>query len=266
MCLDTNGSTLKGSHHNQQKPKQLIKHIDELFSNVESAFSSGVQIPQVVLMFGATIVSPKEMYVIDFPCQAGMHCRELSRRQCLRKVFHSLFTDPKLYEIKSMPLTCFTMLMRTTRDCGLEWFTPKIGYNIPPRGTKIILDFVNEEDLDACELSPSFPDDIKFLPSPESDDRQIAVSSTDDKEHKSPSGIGRSEYDSSCSTSPENSEGVTVQHFNSFENKENTLQGAHFTDSITVQDCDLIWYQAPISIKGFRYKACRESRPEDLLA
>ncbi|XP_014670065.1 PREDICTED: MAD2L1-binding protein-like [Priapulus caudatus] len=235
------------------KAKKLIADLDELFRNVEAAFASGIHIQQVALIFGATVVAPKELYVVDFPRQAGVCGLELSRAYCIRKVFQRLVEEPRLYDVKRLALTNIALLIRTTRNCGLQWFHPHHGYSMPARAFKVTLELLNKE------LLGNGSDDEGLSV----DDTKREFSSSFDRAtryRESPpmtGGNGPEEF------FPLDVFGLENGSLGDKQNKENVCGSLHRSGQAD-STCDLVWFQAPLSIKGFKYKTCRESKPEDI--
>jgi len=64
----------------------FLQSLDSVSSFVDDAFDQAGSVPQVALIFGATIVSPKESYIISFPPSPKPNATLSKPDSCLRKM------------------------------------------------------------------------------------------------------------------------------------------------------------------------------------
>lgn len=80
-------------------------------------------------------MTPKEIYVIDMEgVQVGNGEESLRPRPCLRQLFHALFLADPFSDLRSNSLMNASVMVQGHRDCGTEWFLPKLNYKVPSRG------------------------------------------------------------------------------------------------------------------------------------
>ena len=134
-----------------KKKRQLIADVEELILNLHQAFLQG-DISQVLLLFGATVVNPKEIYSIRFSniaaaCDAdrmkarclagkenGLNSRSKFVDKCCRKLARTLFTDPSLNERGELGCTSVHFFILAPRNTDTTWFRPKSSFKVPKKG------------------------------------------------------------------------------------------------------------------------------------
>jgi hypothetical protein len=134
-----------------KKKRQLIADVEELVLNLHQVFSQ-VNVSQVLLLFGATLVNPKEIYSIRFcniaetndadrlkaKCvegkENGLNHRSKFVDKCCRKLARTLFTDPSLNERGELGCTSIHCFILAPRDMDTAWFRPKSSFKVPKKG------------------------------------------------------------------------------------------------------------------------------------
>ncbi|XP_022090576.1 MAD2L1-binding protein-like [Acanthaster planci] len=115
---------------------QFISTVEELLANIDAVFNLSF-VPRVLILLGATAVSPKEAHEIVFHNQVSVHDAslvDLRTKHCVRALMRTLITDSPIWEAKQLPLTNTLLLVRAHRDSGLSWFQPKMALKAPTRG------------------------------------------------------------------------------------------------------------------------------------
>ncbi|CAI9584767.1 unnamed protein product [Staurois parvus] len=124
----------KGEVSDSRQCQRSMSDLEELLAQLETFFIL-TAVPRVLLLLGGSVVSPKEMYVIDMEgVQVGNGEESLSTRPCLRQLFHTIFLADPFSDLRSTTLMSVVILVQGHRDCGTEWFRPKLNYKVPIRG------------------------------------------------------------------------------------------------------------------------------------
>ena len=133
-----------------KKKRQLLADVEELILNLHEVFLQ-VDISQVLLLFGATVVNPKEIYSIRFCnveiCDAdrmkakclsgkenGLNSRSKFVDKCCRKLARTLFTNSSLNERGELGCTSVHCLILAPRNTDTTWFRPKSSFKVPQKG------------------------------------------------------------------------------------------------------------------------------------
>lgn len=162
------------------------------------------------------------------------------------------------------------MLLQVPRAVKLDWFVPKLGYKLPSHGVHVKLSLINSKELelqnnvyfshsnvtscdDACDKAGMLLKSTNVVP-PE----QVLLNNKTSTpinyiELKELSGISLLDVT--------DNDDVQLDPLEEKENMETVIP----SEKISVEEVDLLWYQAPINAKGFRYKM-RESAFSDLWA
>ena len=89
----------------------------------------------MLIIFGATIVSPKEVHHIDFTNDDATSGEDrLSTKHCQREFMKAMITNNSLIDAKALPLTSTHVLVFAHRQSGLSWFKPRASFKMPERG------------------------------------------------------------------------------------------------------------------------------------
>ncbi|XP_053565360.1 MAD2L1-binding protein [Bombina bombina] len=114
--------------------QRTISELEELLHELEILFTL-TQVPRVLLLLGGNPLNPKELYEINMEgVQVGNGDQSLRTRPCLRQLFHSIFVADPFSDLQSSPLMCLVLMVQAHRDCGTNWFRPKLNYKVPSRG------------------------------------------------------------------------------------------------------------------------------------
>uniref|UniRef100_A0A8C7ZDU8 MAD2L1 binding protein n=1 Tax=Oryzias sinensis TaxID=183150 RepID=A0A8C7ZDU8_9TELE len=115
------------------KCQQTLQELEEVLHQLEVLFSLS-RVPRVLLMMGGSLVLPKELYEInmeDLLLVGGD--QGLRASSCLRLLFRTLFVADLLSDSRPVRLMPTTVLALAHRDCGVDWFRPKLQFKIPTR-------------------------------------------------------------------------------------------------------------------------------------
>ncbi|XP_038073264.1 MAD2L1-binding protein-like [Patiria miniata] len=222
-----------GKHKNQQELSssvykrlgQLITTVEEQLANIDAVFNLSF-VPRVLILLGATAVSPKEVHEIVFSNQASVHdgsLVDLRTKHCVRALMRTLIADSSIWEAKQLPLTNTLLLVRAHRDSGLTWFQPKMSLKgAPSRG-----------QLYRCEIHCGHVEN------------SLGCAGDCSKLLN-----GNDEHRSDC---------VHGQGNNKTDNGQATMESVAESD-------DYIWYQAPVPIKGVQPFAAKAPSASDIWA
>ncbi|XP_072912302.1 MAD2L1-binding protein [Hemitrygon akajei] len=131
--------SIKNEQSNCKKSQKMLLELDEVFQNLEAMFTLTF-IPCVHILMGGSVVNPKEMYEINMEQVAfGSTEESLKTISCIRQLFHALFVKDLFNELKSVPLMNTVLLVQGHRNCGIQWFRPKLNYRAPDRTRKLII-------------------------------------------------------------------------------------------------------------------------------
>lgn len=122
---------------NNKKCQQVLSDLERVFHHLEIMFSLTL-IPRVLILLGGTSVSPKELYEINLEGISISGTEgSLQTAACVRKLFHSLFLADVFSELQGASTMGVTVMVQGHRNCGIDWFRPKLNYKVPARGRKL---------------------------------------------------------------------------------------------------------------------------------
>ncbi|KAM6433940.1 MAD2L1-binding protein [Rhynochetos jubatus] len=120
-----------------KKCQQALMDLEAVLQHLEVMFSL-TPVPRVLILLGGNIMSPKELYELNLEgIYEGSAEESLQTASCVRKLFHSLFVADVFSELKALPVTGTVVMLQGHRDCGVDWFRPKLNYKVPTRGRKL---------------------------------------------------------------------------------------------------------------------------------
>ncbi|XP_074844654.1 MAD2L1-binding protein isoform X2 [Carettochelys insculpta] len=120
-----------------RKCQQVLMELEGVFRHLETMFNLTL-VPRVLILLGGNAMSPKELYEINLEgISVGNAEESLQTPSCVRKLFHSLFLADVFSELQAVPLMGTTVMIQGHRDCGTDWFRPKLNYKVPIRGRKL---------------------------------------------------------------------------------------------------------------------------------
>ncbi|XP_027021708.2 MAD2L1-binding protein [Tachysurus fulvidraco] len=123
---------------NWQRCQRTLKELDEVLSHLEVLFSLSY-VPRVLFILGSSGI-PTELYEINMEALVqGGSDRCLRTSLCLRRLFRTLFVADLLSDVKPVRLMGTTVLLLAHRDCGVEWFKPKVDFKVPTRGKRHVI-------------------------------------------------------------------------------------------------------------------------------
>lgn len=158
----------KRIHH--KKATDIVQKLEVSISKVLEAFEVCPEIRKVAVLFGATPVSPKEIYLINMP-PLNPDAENLSSKFSVKTLFHQLMLVDPLRELKQLSPTNMTVLLEAPRHPGLHWFLPKPTYSLPARGNHVQIHLLSNcgqgrhdlsKDFSVIELSGFEPFDATF--------------------------------------------------------------------------------------------------------
>lgn len=117
--------------------QQTLAELESVLSHLEGLFARTL-VPRVLILLGGSVVSPKEFYELDLSRLAPNSMdQSLSTAACLRRLFRAIFVADAFSELQSPPLMGTIVMAQGHRDCGEDWFRPKLNYRVPIRGHKL---------------------------------------------------------------------------------------------------------------------------------
>ncbi|XP_062953846.1 MAD2L1-binding protein [Cynocephalus volans] len=120
-----------------KKCQQALAELDSVLSHLEGLFARTL-VPRVLILLGGNALSPKEFYELDLSRLAPDSVdQSLSTAACLRRLFRAIFMADAFSELQVPPLMGTIVMAQGHRDCGEDWFRPKLNYRVPNRGHKL---------------------------------------------------------------------------------------------------------------------------------
>uniref|UniRef100_A0A8C8RBW2 MAD2L1 binding protein n=1 Tax=Pelusios castaneus TaxID=367368 RepID=A0A8C8RBW2_9SAUR len=120
-----------------RKGQQVLKELEGVFWHLEALFNLTL-VPRILILLGGNAMSPKELYEINLEgISVGNAEESLQTPSCVRKIFHSLFLSDVFSELQVVPVMGTIVMVQGHRDCGIDWFRPKLNYKVPMRGRKL---------------------------------------------------------------------------------------------------------------------------------
>ncbi|XP_018118218.1 MAD2L1-binding protein isoform X2 [Xenopus laevis] len=114
--------------------QQTLSDLEELLGQLEILFTI-TPVPRVLLLLGGNPVNPKELYDINMEgVNVGNGEESLGIRPCLRQLFHALFVADPFSDLRATSLQSLVVMVQGQRECGTDWFKPKLNYKVPSRG------------------------------------------------------------------------------------------------------------------------------------
>ncbi|XP_017319574.1 MAD2L1-binding protein [Ictalurus punctatus] len=116
-----------------QRCQRTLRELDEVLGHLEVLFSLSY-VPRVLFMLGSSGILPTELYEINMEALVqGGSDRSLRTSLCLRRLFRTLFVADLLSDVKPVRIMGTTVMALAHRDCGVEWFKPKVDFRVPTR-------------------------------------------------------------------------------------------------------------------------------------
>ncbi|XP_061480790.1 MAD2L1-binding protein [Rhineura floridana] len=155
---------------NNKRCQQVLSDLEGVFQHLEIMFSLTL-VPRVLVLLGGTAVSPKEIYEINLQGISVNGADEsLQTAACIRKLFHSLFLADVFSELQAIPTVGVIVMVQGHRNCGINWFRPKLNYKVPTRGRKLTVNLSCSHSqsaaVSACQEMNSTSDDYIWFQAP----------------------------------------------------------------------------------------------------
>uniref|UniRef100_A0A2I3SSZ6 MAD2L1 binding protein n=1 Tax=Pan troglodytes TaxID=9598 RepID=A0A2I3SSZ6_PANTR len=120
-----------------RKCQQALAELESVLSHLEDFFARTL-VPRVLILLGGNALSPKEFYELDLSLLAPYSVdQSLSTAACLRRLFRAIFMADAFSELQAPPLMGTVVMAQGHRNCGEDWFRPKLNYRVPSRGHKL---------------------------------------------------------------------------------------------------------------------------------
>ncbi|XP_022359545.1 MAD2L1-binding protein isoform X1 [Enhydra lutris kenyoni] len=120
-----------------RKCQQALAELESVLSHLEGLFARTL-VPRVLILLGGNALNPKEFYELDLSRLAPNSMdQSLSTAACLRRLFRAIFMADAFSELQAPPLMGTIVMAQGHRDCGEDWFRPKLNYRVPTRGHKL---------------------------------------------------------------------------------------------------------------------------------
>ncbi|KAM6324493.1 MAD2L1-binding protein [Aegotheles albertisi] len=137
-----------------RKCQQALMEMEGLLQHLEIMFSLTL-VPRVLILLGGNVMSPKEFYELNLEgIYEGSAEESLKTASCVRKFFRSLFVADVFSELKALPAMGTVVMLQGHRDCGVDWFRPKLNYKVPTRGRKLTVTVSCDGDINISALPP----------------------------------------------------------------------------------------------------------------
>ncbi|XP_061326957.1 MAD2L1-binding protein [Pezoporus flaviventris] len=135
-----------------RKCQQVLMELEGVLQHLEVMFSLTV-VPRVLILLGGNVMRPKEFYELDLEgILEGSAEESLKTASCVRKLFHSLFVADVFSELKALPAMGTVVMLQGHRNCGVDWFRPKLNYKVPTRGRKLTVNLSCDGDINISAL------------------------------------------------------------------------------------------------------------------
>uniref|UniRef100_A0A674N006 MAD2L1 binding protein n=1 Tax=Takifugu rubripes TaxID=31033 RepID=A0A674N006_TAKRU len=144
-----------------RKCQQTMQELEEVLQQLEVLYSLS-RVPRVLLLLGGSVILPKELYEINMEAlvvASGDRCLRVS--SCLRQLFRTLFVADLLSDTRPVRLMPTTVLVLAHRNCGVEWFRPKLQFKVPTRVKKHVIS-LSTDSRSHKELTPDWQDYVWF--------------------------------------------------------------------------------------------------------
>ncbi|NXV82620.1 MD2BP protein, partial [Atlantisia rogersi] len=134
--------------------QQVLMELEGVLHHLEVMFSL-TMVPRVLILLGGNVMNPKELYELNLEgiCEGSAE-ESLKTASCVRKLFHSLFVADVFSELKALPVMGTVVMLQGHRDCGVDWFRPKLNYKVPTRGRKLTVNLSCDGDINVSASPP----------------------------------------------------------------------------------------------------------------
>nr|XP_044986070.1 MAD2L1-binding protein-like [Jaculus jaculus] len=117
--------------------QQALAEMESVLSHLADFFARTL-VPRVLILLGGNALHPKELYELDLSMLDPFSVDQgLGTAACVRRVFQAIFMADVFGELQCPPLMGTTVMVQGHRDCGEEWFRPKLHYRVPRRAHRL---------------------------------------------------------------------------------------------------------------------------------
>ncbi|XP_005145423.3 MAD2L1-binding protein [Melopsittacus undulatus] len=135
-----------------KKCQQVLMELEGVFQHLEVMFRLTL-VPRVLILLGGNVMRPKEFYELNLEgILEGSAEESLKTASCVRKLFHSLFVADVFSELKALPAMGTVVMLQGHRNCGVDWFRPKLNYKVPTQGRKLTVNLSCDGDINISAL------------------------------------------------------------------------------------------------------------------
>jgi hypothetical protein len=209
-----------------RKRHACVESVGTIFATIDYVFQHAQAISQVIFILGTTIVSPKDVYIVNLP-ESSLETHQPSYRQSLSVFFRTVISkDWYKNAPQCKSLTKLHVLLRRSRgiNCDGVFLLPRPNFKVPQRGHHFTLDLicgVSNLDQDISQIEPS--------------DDDFNISGIDI--------LNYSDLDSGLPQSLTNGESSL---------QTDTQSASNECRKDTEQDSMQMWYQVSIAGRGYR--------------
>lgn len=259
----------------QRKRQDSTDNLEKICRTLLDVFTVGGPIKHVVISFGATVMSPKELYILNFPT-AVYEGPVLSYNSCRSILFRKLVTCDFFADAKPLrSLAKLSVLVYALRSCNLcaQNLHPKTSYKIPLRGQRLVVDLdcqspetnanltkVDEAYLDISGVEPLAPETpaAPTARSTSTSERLVRLSRSVPRDFdcymSTPLTQNRPDFNAVC------------DQMMDLELEQSCPKRVRTCSIGCLEELDYIWYQVPFTMKGYREKNVKQAATADLWA
>nr|BAB27350.1 unnamed protein product [Mus musculus] len=120
-----------------RKCHQVLADLESVLIHLQNFFARTL-FQKGLIFFEGNALSLKKFFELDLSrlVQFGVD-QGLNTGVCLRRLFRAFFLADPFSELQTPPLMGTIVMVQGHRDCGEDWFQPKLNYRVPSRGHKL---------------------------------------------------------------------------------------------------------------------------------
>ncbi|XP_071453772.1 MAD2L1-binding protein [Hetaerina americana] len=159
-----------GKYHN--KATVAVETLESIFQNIEAEFMIGSQsgfggVEEVVVLFGATPVTPKDVFRIQIPeIRSDLETPKPPSRKMMIQLLRCLLESDSLHSVISQPVTTTNTFIFFKRRLNYfrapenfankSWFLPRENFKLPQKGRQAVLriEYAPKENIAVEAESP----------------------------------------------------------------------------------------------------------------
>ncbi|KAK3588753.1 hypothetical protein CHS0354_024232 [Potamilus streckersoni] len=253
-----------------KKAKEVINNIDEICIQLGNAFDICPDIKSVLILIGATTVSPKEIYMISLP-PLNPEANNVPYQSCVKTLFRQLIADDVFACSKEISPTNVTVLLHASRNSGIRWFLPKSTFKVPQRGMQYHLNLTSLND-EPVNNNHNLSIDLEEVEISGIEPLEKAYMATSTEELYESFHLVIQKPSSESSTFSHSSFAQMMYASRSLSNHcQDVSTDIRLSDMVRDEDIpmasieDFIWFQSPLVIKGYKDKSSRQLADDILL-